>query len=585
MSIKKDIRELVDNKIIDQQTADRISNYYQTRERKINLSNINVTTTISVVAAILVGFGMISMIAYNWDYLPFFLRLIIGLIPWLATSFGCYYTLKNKADSKSWTESMAVLHAAGFTSSVSLINQIYQVQLDGSEFILVLILANLPFIFIFQSAVLSSISISFSCLACLESDMFISISAILLADIAFLYHYYYRKSQSFLCSLRIGLLPIFLIFIIHYIFVVILKLEIMHPETFGCAIPIFASYLYILHQWINGNDKIQSNGKILKTYFYLLFFISLLVFSRTGIEYKFENSDYMKLVIVTIPILVYVGLKTMKKEKLQWQTYAGVLATIIILISGKDPLITSLFFLAIIAGSLFLSYKNDNIRQLKYSILLLSAWTIIILSNYIHFSRNLLDLINEIFGCLLLIMSSIFYAIYDLNNKNEKSTRKRKLSRIAFYLVFFPTILYYSNEGIKYDAESMEYLIPIIVGIAMTGLASFIFTKKKFTDMQTWMGILSAFIIVLFGKYCFIISFASLSIIVYCLYSSARDYDQLKMNFSIIALLAWAFIVLSQFELPFFIYGLILILLGVALIIMNKYIIKKKKGDEITENK
>jgi uncharacterized membrane protein len=89
MSIKKDIRELVDNKIIDQQTADRISNYYQTRERRINLSNINVTTTISVVAAILVGFGMISMIAYNWDYLPFFLRLIIGLIPWLATSFGC----------------------------------------------------------------------------------------------------------------------------------------------------------------------------------------------------------------------------------------------------------------------------------------------------------------------------------------------------------------------------------------------------------------------------------------------------------------------------------------------------------------
>ena len=579
MSIKKDIRELVDNKIIDQQTADRISNYYQTREKRINLSNINVTTTISVVAAILVGFGMISMIAYNWDDLPFFLRLIIGLIPWLATSFGCYYTLKNKADSKSWTESMAVLHAAGFTSSVSIINQIYQVQLDGPEFILVLILANLPFIFILQSAVLSTLSISLCCLACLKSDMYISISAIILADIVFLYHYYYRKSQSFLCNLRIGLLPIFLLYIICYISVVILKLEIKHPETFGCAIPIFASYLYIIHQWINGNDKIQSDGKILKKYFYLLFFISLLVFSITGIEYEFENSDYMRLVIVTIPILVYVGLKAMKEEMPQWQTYAGVLATIIILISGKDPLITRLFFLAIIAGNLFLSYKNDNIRQLKHSILLLSAWTIIILC------RDLFEYIGEFFGCLLLITSSIFYAIYDLNNKNEKSTRKKRLSRIAFYLVFFPTILYYSNNGITHNAESTEYLISIIGGIALTGLASFIFTKKKFTDMQTWMGILSAFIIVLFGKYCFIISFASLSIIVYCLYSSARDYDQLKMNFSIIALLAWAFIVLSHFELPFFIYGLILILLGVALIIMNKYIIKKKKGDEITENK
>ena len=382
-----------------------------------------------------------------------------------------------------------------------------------------------------------------------------------------------------MCNLRIGLLPIFLLYIICYISVVILKLEIKHPETFGCAIPIFASYLYIIHQWINGNDKIQSDGKILKKYFYLLFFISLLVFSITGIEYEFENSDYMRLVIVTIPILVYVGLKAMKEEMPQWQTYAGVLATIIILISGKDPLITRLFFLAIIAGNLFLSYKNDNIRQLKHSILLLSAWTIIILC------RDLFEYIGEFFGCLLLITLSIFYAIYDLNNKEEKSTRKKRLSRIAFYLVFFPTILYYSYNGITHNAESTEYLISIIGGIALTGLASFIFIKKKFTSIQTWMGILSAFIIVLFGKHNYIISFASLSIIVYCLYSSAQDYDQLKMNFSIIALLAWAFIVLSDFELPFFIYGLILILLGVALIIMNKYIIKKKKGNEITENK
>ena len=110
----------------------------------------------------------------------------------------------------------------------------------------------------------------------------------------------------------------------------------------------------------------------------------------------------------------------MKEEMPQWQTYAGVLATIIILISGKDPLITRLFFLAIIAGNLFLSYKNDNIRQLKHSILLLSAWTIIILC------RDLFEYIGEFFGCLLLITSSIFYAIYDLNNKEEKSTRKKQ---------------------------------------------------------------------------------------------------------------------------------------------------------------
>lgn len=590
MSIRIDIKELVDNQVIDQLTADRIANYYKTKKSGFNVSSINVSTIISVVAAILVGFGMISIIAYNWDDLPKLLRIIIGLIPWLATSYGCFYTLKNKTDNKNWTEAMALLQTAGFTSSVSIINQIYQVQLDWYEFVQILILAALPFVFILRSTILSTFLISATCWACFNSfdkngqNLFFEITmyVVLLADILFLYYNYYHKSEKFLCNLRVGLLPIFLVYFFFATMLVWKKYVFIHldinKQVWGCFLPIFASVFYIVYEWVNKCDKIQSDGGPLKKYFYLLLPSSLAIYSLVEIENQFKAPDYAILAISSIPIFLSIGIKLKNGEIPHWQTWIGLVVAIIAALCGEKNFITSLIFLAMVAAGLYKTYKNFDTRKLKFNWLLLAVWFVILL-----FNINKHEFENCI-GTICLVFASLSYAIYDSKTRNDKTTGIEKFCRLNFYLLFFPTILYFSKEGCERQMNS-EYVVSSIIGIIVATIFAYMFTKKSLMQWQTSVGIISALVIPLLGDNCAIISLLSLSIIGYSLYTSCNDYDLLKMNISIISLFAWVFIVLGNFDLPFFIYGFILILLGVGLIIMNRFIINKKRSHETTENR
>lgn len=417
MSLKNDIKELIDNQVIDQATADRIASYYLSKKR-----SINVTAIISAVAAILVGTGVISIVAYNWDDLPNFVRTLIGIIPWAASSFGCYYTLRNKPDQKSWNEAMAILQLAGFSATFAIVNQIYQVQLDGEAFACICVLVSLPFVFLMRSACLSAILISMVCLIGFDCrDIFskITMYVVLVADVAFLYDYYYRKSEGFLCSLRVVGLPVFWV---SFFFLIIgrdLGMRVWN-NLFPCLFLIFASVSYVMYEWIGQSDRIKSRGTILKYLFYLVFFPSLLYFSHEGVKDYYDAKDFILPVIAALPIFVSVGLKLSKSKVPQWQTWIGLAFAVIAVICGEQNYATALFALAAIA---------------------------------------------------------------------------------------------------------------------------------------------------------------------YCLYMSCQDYDLLKMNVSILSLFGWAFVVLGNYNLPFYLYGLILILLGVALILMNKYIIEKKRSNGVTENR
>lgn len=418
MSIKNDIKELTENQIIDQDTADRISSYYQSKKK-----SVNITAIISTVAAILVGTGVISIIAYNWDVLPKFLRVIIGLLPWIASSFGCYYTIKHKANQKGWTEAMAILQTAAFASSFAIINQVFQVQLKEETFGAILLLVSLPFVFLLRSAALSLLLIAIGCMSSLEPQPDtlnrLTTYIVLLADIAFLYNFYYRKSEGFLCSLRVVALPIFWVCFFGIILARDLGLNLWNDLT-PCLFAIFASVAYALYDWIHSCERIKSRGTILK---------------------------------------------------------------------------------------------------------------------------------------------------------------------FIFYLIFFPTILYFSHEGVNAYYTATDFAIPFIASIPVFVHATCKLIKGEMPQWQSWIGVAFAAIAIICGEYNYITSIFTLSIIAYAIYSSCQDYDLFKLNVGILSLFAWAFIILSDFNLAFYVYGFILILLGVALIVMNKYIMDKKKNNGVTEDK
>ena len=61
----KELEELTKAEIISEDTAEKIRNYYQTKQN----NSSTVLVAFAIIGAILVGLGFILIIAHNWDNL------------------------------------------------------------------------------------------------------------------------------------------------------------------------------------------------------------------------------------------------------------------------------------------------------------------------------------------------------------------------------------------------------------------------------------------------------------------------------------------------------------------------------------
>nr|MBP6695882.1 DUF2157 domain-containing protein [Saprospiraceae bacterium] len=88
--LQKDIEELLHKDIIDEKTAEKIYNYY--RHKKSNSEN-PLFIVFGILGAILVGLGIILIIAHNWDHLSRLVKTVIVFIPMAISQILCGYTL------------------------------------------------------------------------------------------------------------------------------------------------------------------------------------------------------------------------------------------------------------------------------------------------------------------------------------------------------------------------------------------------------------------------------------------------------------------------------------------------------------
>lgn len=152
MSILKDLPNLVKADIITEETADNIKNYY---ENKGSSSTNRLFVVFGILGAILVGLGVILIIAHNWDELSKTTKTFFAFLPLLAAQIICGYVLIKKQDSVAWRESGTTLLFFGVGACISLVSQIYNISGDLSSFLLTWMLICLPVIYIMRSSVAS----------------------------------------------------------------------------------------------------------------------------------------------------------------------------------------------------------------------------------------------------------------------------------------------------------------------------------------------------------------------------------------------------------------------------------------------
>jgi len=123
------------------------------KERYVRKKNINFLILLfSIIGALLIGAGIILILAKNWYALPFFLRVAIAFLPLIISQALAVYVLKFKYDSLIWREPAAILVTASVFASIAMVGQVFHLSGDFGAYVLTCGLLSLPVIYILNAA-------------------------------------------------------------------------------------------------------------------------------------------------------------------------------------------------------------------------------------------------------------------------------------------------------------------------------------------------------------------------------------------------------------------------------------------------
>ena len=133
--------------LINAETADMLKGRYAPKK------NISLLIALfSIIGSLLIGAGVILILARNWYFLPLFLRVALAFLPLLVSQGLAVYVVKRKYDSPAWRESAAILVMASVFAAVAIVGQVFHLPSDYAVYVLTCGLLSLPMIYILSAA-------------------------------------------------------------------------------------------------------------------------------------------------------------------------------------------------------------------------------------------------------------------------------------------------------------------------------------------------------------------------------------------------------------------------------------------------
>ena len=154
MSILNDLNELERANVITVEMAQQISDYYQ-KKRNATLTGNRQLLIFGILGALLVGIGLMFIIANQWEQLPRYVKTTCAFLVLIVPQLLCVYVLTKQEGKVVWLESTALLLFFAVGANISLVSQIYHINGEASSFLLTWILLTAPLIYILNSSAVS----------------------------------------------------------------------------------------------------------------------------------------------------------------------------------------------------------------------------------------------------------------------------------------------------------------------------------------------------------------------------------------------------------------------------------------------
>ncbi len=148
----KDLPVLIEKGIITDDVADDIREYYS-KDSTDTKARLHIL--LAVLGALLVGLGILLILAHNWDTLSKSVKSVLAFIPLIASHLLVLYVLLKRSNDKMWSEAVAIFNYTAIAISISLISQIYHIDGSFDDFMLLWMLLALPIVYLLNSSILS----------------------------------------------------------------------------------------------------------------------------------------------------------------------------------------------------------------------------------------------------------------------------------------------------------------------------------------------------------------------------------------------------------------------------------------------
>lgn len=375
--------ELLKENVISQEIADSITNYYLNKKKQ-GLSKLFLI--FGVLGALLVGLGVILIIAHNWDDLPKTVKTVLAFSPLIVSQFLCGFTLLKQKDI-AWKESSAIFLFLSIGACISLISQIYHVSGDLSDFLLLWMILSFPVIYIMNSSFTSLLYIAgityFSC----ESGYWSHANA---------NHYYYWL-------LIIGIVPYFIrlvrntplsnfvkfhkIFIAFSLIISLGTLAKSNEDLFYFAyLNLFAilSMISMLQPFLNSKEE-NNNDEIFKILGFTgtMIILFMLSFDWFWKKYYFQSSklleiqSFIPLCITTliVVLLLYRKYRSSGVIRINPTDFVSLLMLLIYMVAGSSLaiILTNSMILFLGVHTIVRGLKSNNLGILNLGMIIMAA--------------------------------------------------------------------------------------------------------------------------------------------------------------------------------------------------------------------
>ncbi|WP_299253185.1 DUF2157 domain-containing protein [uncultured Lacinutrix sp.] len=421
----KELPELVENDVISQDVASKIERYYQS---KASDTPNRLFTVFGVLGSILVGLGLILILAHNWDNLSKTIKTLFAFAPLIIGQVLVGFSIL-KRKSQTWKEASGVFLFFAVGASIAMVSQIYNIPGNFTNYMLVWILLCTPLIYLLKSHALALLHLVYATVYACNYGYANGSKApwLFLVLLLLLLPYYINliksRPKANITSIFNWLVPISLVI------------------TLGAFITkfdelIFLSYIILFGLFYNlgklpvlHNLKLRQNGYLVLGSFGTVVLLLITSFRwvwedvlRISSFSGKETTLVIVLFVVALGVLIYLFLKK-QVNKFNLFHYIFIIMTMLFFVGLKNDVsptvITNILLLILGINAIKIGVDKMHFGVLNYGLVIITA---LIFCRF--FDTNMSFVIR---GLLFVIVGIGFFATNYIMLKKQKSKETKIL--------------------------------------------------------------------------------------------------------------------------------------------------------------